>query len=612
MLQATHNSDDALVAYQYLERRVLFLPDNHHAKRIQCICTPHWHWIPEVKSHDGSPPDGSHSSAWARLIILFNVVSQFVQANRPITTVEGRVPLPSVRMFVVAPDKRGYAPFCSLAASVHPDKGILSALTHILIANGALADETSDERYRPLFWAVTSDNVQIAKILVQNGAGSTLGISTGGYRTDDKRFASVSVPVMEAALMHRVEMLRLLLSNLSIPEKDRRSEIVHDLLFHVVSCEWTFRIVRGGVYDDCDAVRCVRIILDWAMQDELDGIADQINFKGLLSAAVFYGSNHLLDPILSHPLFASWSRFASLHGITQIKSPLELSVTKLDNESFETLLRFDQASPKELAEGMLCLPRYWEGPQEPMYFVDRIIEELASRYGIDLNTRKKEGLSCGQEFATGVILNYSESVPVLGRFREIEPRLLTDQWAGEELAHTAAAFGCDKALGFLLSVGWIIDCTRQPTLHYLASGESPNSMECLRVLLEEGVDAFVVDSDGNTPLHFAAMSGNLDAALYLIDSLPNPNRKSSFVRATNAKARTALFLAGHRFMDILFSKEVASRYNSTDFRDLILRLGEYDQESHPHLVMGLKTRQIHKMTIQKTSERIDIDPGNGK
>jgi hypothetical protein len=186
MLQATHNSADALVAYQYLEKRVLILPDTHHAKRIQCICTPHWHWIPEVKSNDGLPLDGSHSSAWARLIILFDVASQFVQANRPIITVEGHVPLPSVRMFVVAPDKDGYTPFCFLAPLVHPDKAILSALTQILIANGALADETSDERYRPLFWAVASDNVQIAKILVQNGAGSTLGISTGGYRTDDK------------------------------------------------------------------------------------------------------------------------------------------------------------------------------------------------------------------------------------------------------------------------------------------------------------------------------------------------------------------------------------------------------------------------------------------
>jgi hypothetical protein len=220
---------------------------------------------------------------------------------------------------------------------------------------------------------------------------------------------------MEAALLHRVEMLRLLISNLSIPEKDRRSEIIHDLLFRVVSCEWTLRIVRSGVYDDCDAVRCVRIILDWAMQDEPDGIADQINFKGRLSTAVFYGSNHLLDPILSHPLFASWSLFASLHGITQIKSPLELSVTKLENESFETLLRFDQASPKELAECMLCLQRYWEGPQEPMCFVDRIIDELASRYGVDLKTRKKEGLSYGQEFATGVILNYSERWSVFTR-----------------------------------------------------------------------------------------------------------------------------------------------------------------------------------------------------
>jgi Ankyrin repeats (3 copies) len=117
-------------------------------------------------------------------------------------------------------------------------------------------------------------------------------------------------------------------------------------------------------------------------------------------------------------------------------------------------------------------------------------------------------------------------------------------------------------------------------------------MECLRVLLEEGVNAY---SDGNTPLHFAATSGNLDAALCLIDSLPNPNRKSAFVHATNANARMALFLAGHRFMDSLFSKEIASRYNSTDFRDVILRLGEHDQESHPHLMMGLKTRHIHEL-----------------
>jgi len=82
--------------------------------------------------------------------------------------------------------------------------------------------------------------------------------------------------------------------------------------------------------------------------------------------------------------------------------------------------------------------------------------------------------------------------------------------------------------------------TQEAHLHVAARDGKINVLQHL--LQQEGVNASVQDSDGNTPLHLASMNGRFDAVKLLVHELVERSLLSS-LRAKNKDAVDASFLA---------------------------------------------------------------------